>query len=118
MAEEAVVVEPAGEHAHLLLTPLVVGAVVVAAAAEHADAVVAAHARRAAGVVDARVGDPDALDLRVAGERGRAGADLGVVGRLTLGVDAASVALVARVPAAAAEAHLVGGALVVGGAGS
>lgn len=118
MAQEAVVVQPAREHAHLLLAALVVGAVVVAAAAEHADAVVATHAGGTSGIVDARVRDPDALHFRVSGERGRAGADLGVVGRLAEGVDAASVSLVARVSAAAAEAHLGGGALVVGGARS
>ncbi len=73
--------------------------------------------RRTSGVVDARVGDPDALHLRIAGERRRAGAELGVIGGLALGVDAASVSLVAGVPAASAEAHLVGGALVVGRAG-
>jgi len=117
VAQEAVVVQPAGEHAHLLLAPLVVGAVVVVPAAQHADAIVATHSRRTSGVVDARVGDPDALNLRIAGERRRAGAELGVVGGLALGVDAASVSLVARVPAASAEAHLVGGTLVVGRAG-
>jgi hypothetical protein len=75
VTEEAVVVEPAREHAHALLAALVVGAVVVAAAAEHADAVVAAHPLRAAGVVEARVRDPDALDFRISGEGRRAGVE-------------------------------------------
>ena len=45
-------------------------------------------------------------------------ADGAVRAHFAEGVDAASVSLVARVSAAAAEAHLGGGALVVGGARS
>jgi hypothetical protein len=41
------------------------------------------------------------------------GAELGVVGGLALGVDAAGRSLVAGVPAGTAVAHLVGGTLVV-----
>jgi len=113
VSQEAIVVQPTGQHTHALLAPLVVGAAVVTGTAEHADAVVAPHALAATGVVDARVGHADALNLRVTGERCRAGADLGVVGRLALGVDAASVSVVAGVPAGAAEANLGGDALVV-----
>ena len=106
MAQETVVVQSTGQHTHSLLAPLVVGTVVVAVTAEHADAVIAPHALGASGIVDASVWHPNTFDFRISGERGWAGADLGVVGRLALGIDATSVPIVAGILAAAAEADL------------
>ena len=107
MAQEAVIVEAAGEHTHAGLAALVGGAVVVALAAQHADTVVAAHPLGTSGIVDARVRDPDTLNLWVSGEGRWTGAGLDVVGRLAKGVESTSVPVFAGVSAAAAEANLV-----------
>ena len=119
MAEEAVVVDAARQHALPLVAALVGRALVVRAAAQHADALVAAHpARRARHLAHAGRWYADTLDVRVARELGRARAELPVAGGRAQRVDAAGLGVGARVAAPASGADLVGLAAAVGVAGA
>jgi hypothetical protein len=89
VTEEAVIVEPAGEHTHPVLASFVVGTTFIVFASQHADAVVTLHSSCTSCIVDARVWYADTFYVRITGEGGRAGADLDVVGSLAESVEAA-----------------------------
>ncbi len=88
------------------MAPFIVRAVVVTAALEHADSVVASHGRWAVCVSDAGARDPDALNGGVSGEAGRTAALLPVLRDAALGVQSARVNRRAGIFTAAANTQL------------